>query len=185
MYQRYYRILGVTPEASLEEIKKAYRILARQYHPDSSNDPGTREKFIEVTLAYERILERRKRPLSYRIQSKKTIRKKVRKARKSRIHPRDRAAGYSELNYQRYKKKSSAYKSPEELKFYKWFYYVAFFFITLFAGWFTFMSSIVLIESHNPVSAAQVAASVYVFFVCFKRFTGWRKDQKHALEAQD
>ncbi len=185
MYQRYYRLLGIPPESSLEEIKKAYRILARKYHPDSSNDPATREKFIEVTHAYERIMEGKKRPPSYRIRSKQAVRKKVRKEQRSRIHPRDRAAGYSELNYKKYKEKSSAYKNPEELLFYRILYSIAFCMITLVAAWFAFMGSIVLIESHNPASAAQVAASVYVCFVCFKRFTGWQKDQKHALEAQD
>jgi DnaJ-class molecular chaperone len=48
-----YKILDVTRDASHEEIKKAYRLLAKKYHPDTNkDDPAVAEKFKEVSAAY-------------------------------------------------------------------------------------------------------------------------------------
>lgn len=53
-YKDYYRILGVDKNASDKDIKKAYRRLARQYHPDMNpNDPKAEERFKEINEAYE------------------------------------------------------------------------------------------------------------------------------------
>jgi len=50
----YYEILGVTKTASAEEIKKAYRKVAMQYHPDRNpGDKEAEEKFKEAAEAYE------------------------------------------------------------------------------------------------------------------------------------
>ena len=49
----YYRVLGLSPEASVEEIKKAYRKKARQYHPDINHDADAKELFIIITEAYD------------------------------------------------------------------------------------------------------------------------------------
>ena len=53
MSQDPYTMLGVTRDADAETIKKAYRRLARQLHPDVNPDPETQERFKEVSLAYE------------------------------------------------------------------------------------------------------------------------------------
>jgi curved DNA-binding protein len=53
-YKDYYRSLGVTKNASQEEIKKAFRKLARQHHPDTAKDKAAaEEKFKEINEAYE------------------------------------------------------------------------------------------------------------------------------------
>lgn len=60
----YYAIVDVSPDASSEEIKKAYRRRARELHPDANrDDPETEERFKELTLAYETLRdpERRRR----------------------------------------------------------------------------------------------------------------------------
>lgn len=50
----FYSILGVERDASLKEIKKAYRELAMQLHPDKNNeDPNAEEKFRDLTAAYD------------------------------------------------------------------------------------------------------------------------------------
>ena len=48
----YYEVLGVSRDASNEEIKKAFRKLAFQYHPDRNRDDGAEAKFKEVNEAY-------------------------------------------------------------------------------------------------------------------------------------
>lgn len=59
MMSRYYKILGVSPNASEAEIKKAYRKKARLFHPDVSEQPNAEEKFVEVNEAYEYLLKRK------------------------------------------------------------------------------------------------------------------------------
>jgi molecular chaperone DnaJ len=49
----YYKTLGVDKKASADEIKKAYRKLARKYHPDTNNDPGAEERFKAISEAYD------------------------------------------------------------------------------------------------------------------------------------
>jgi len=54
--QKYYEILGININSSKTDIKKAYRQLAKKYHPDLNKAPDAREKFIEIQNAYEKIL---------------------------------------------------------------------------------------------------------------------------------
>ncbi|EAJ6871503.1 J domain-containing protein [Campylobacter coli] len=56
-----YETLGVSKNASADEIKKAYRRLARQYHPDINKEKGAEEKFKEINAAYEILSDEKKR----------------------------------------------------------------------------------------------------------------------------
>ena len=58
MLEEYYTILGLKSGANQEDIKKAYRFLAKKYHPDVSDDPDAGDKFIKITEAYEILMNR-------------------------------------------------------------------------------------------------------------------------------
>ena len=48
-----YDVLGISKDASADEIKRAYRKLSKKYHPDLNHEAGAEEKFKEVNDAYE------------------------------------------------------------------------------------------------------------------------------------
>ncbi|WIG59239.1 MAG: Chaperone protein DnaJ [Ktedonobacterales bacterium] len=57
----YYEVLGVARSANEEDVKKAFRRLARQYHPDVNKDKGAEERFKEINEAYEVLGDAQKR----------------------------------------------------------------------------------------------------------------------------
>ena len=69
--QDYYNLLGITLSANIEEINRAYRKLAFQYHPDrNQNDPEANKKMQEINEAYATLIDPKKRqsydlPLGY------------------------------------------------------------------------------------------------------------------------
>ncbi|MCS7057738.1 MAG: DnaJ domain-containing protein [Meiothermus sp.] len=60
-YKDYYKILGVSRDASEEEIKRAFKRLARKYHPDVNKEPGAEERFKEINEAYTVLSDPEKR----------------------------------------------------------------------------------------------------------------------------
>jgi molecular chaperone DnaJ len=57
----YYKVLGVDRKASQEDIKKAYRKLARKYHPDANKEPGAEDRFKQISEAYDTLSDPEKR----------------------------------------------------------------------------------------------------------------------------
>jgi curved DNA-binding protein len=60
-YKDYYQTLGVARDASQQDIQRAYRKLARKYHPDISKEPQAEDRFKEITEAYEVLKDADKR----------------------------------------------------------------------------------------------------------------------------
>lgn len=60
----YFTILGVRPNATLQQIKKAYRKKVMQYHPDRNKQPGAKAKFIEIDEAYDYLCDLRSGKIS-------------------------------------------------------------------------------------------------------------------------
>jgi curved DNA-binding protein len=60
-FRDYYEALGVPRDASEEDIRRAYRKLARENHPDVSKDPGAEDRFKEISEAYEVLRDPEKR----------------------------------------------------------------------------------------------------------------------------
>lgn len=60
-YKDYYKTLGVAKDASAAEIQRAYRKLARQFHPDVNKDPGAEARFKDIGEAYEVLGDEEKR----------------------------------------------------------------------------------------------------------------------------
>ncbi len=57
----YYKVLGINKNATDEEIRSAYRKLAKKYHPDVNKTPDSEEKFKEIENAYSILSDKRKR----------------------------------------------------------------------------------------------------------------------------
>jgi len=60
-YKDYYKILGINKSSSADDIKKAYRKLARKYHPDTNKDQDAENKFKEVNEAYQVLSDKEKK----------------------------------------------------------------------------------------------------------------------------
>src|SRR5258705_50342 len=60
-FKDYYKVMGVARDATEAQIKKAYRKLARKYHPDVSKEADAEARFKEVAEAYEALSDAEKR----------------------------------------------------------------------------------------------------------------------------
>ena len=100
---QYYAVLGLKPGASESEIKTAYRRLARKYHPDVSKEPDSEEVFIEVTEAYQYLLEKPKQRYSYDQTS--TYSPPDREAMR-----RERARQFAQMRYEEFRRSTIAFQ---------------------------------------------------------------------------
>jgi hypothetical protein len=96
----YYDILEIKSISSVDEIKKAYRKKAREFHPDINNSPGAKDKFIAVTEAYEFLITYREKIASNQEAYKKAM-DDWRKYRQFRSH--QRATVYARAPYNKFK----------------------------------------------------------------------------------
>lgn len=124
----YYHILGITPNATLEQIKKAYRTKAKLCHPDINDAADAHEQFILVNEAYEYLLN----TTGHNTNTIKRNREKAQKQaayqkqweQEERQKARERAQEYARMKYEAYLK-SDVYRTTEAINV------VVDFFITL------------------------------------------------------
>lgn len=98
--EQYYQILGLANGSSLDDIKKAYRNKAKQFHPDRNNEPYAHDKFVLITEAYEYLISHQKPGFSFKPNTKEEQKK----------HSRDQAARMAKMRYEEFLK-SEYYKS--------------------------------------------------------------------------
>jgi uncharacterized membrane protein (DUF485 family) len=108
MLEEYYKILGLEKTASQDEIKKAYRFLAKKYHPDVSSEPDPGKKFIQITEAYEILTNQKILETLRIIADNEEERKRTYEYYKKRAKEVARQA--VEMKYERLKKEHEAFQ---------------------------------------------------------------------------
>lgn len=96
--------MNLAPGANATDIKRAYRTLAKQYHPDRSGNKDTREKFIEVNEAYEVLLKKDEyiQDAIRRYKAKQGNRTYNKPRQQS--SPRERAQSYADMRFKEFEK---------------------------------------------------------------------------------
>jgi hypothetical protein len=107
----YYSILGLPANSSIEDIKKAYRKLARHYHPDLNHESDAKDLFIIITQAYEFLLANHDK-VNNDEQAYRQAMEEWRKYRQDRSHRR--ANAYARTSYSAFKN-TKFYKSTRIL----------------------------------------------------------------------
>jgi curved DNA-binding protein len=120
--KNYYDILGLTPGASSEEIRRAYRILARRYHPDVNPGAESTEKFRAIAEAYEFLTDAKKKVSLdeiYSAQARTAFVEKIKAyeeaQKRAKQYQTDQAAARERLSPAKKKIKSKPIKSKESL----------------------------------------------------------------------
>jgi hypothetical protein len=115
----YFTILELTPQAGSEDVKSAFRHLAKKWHPDRNKDPHATRRFIEITEAYEYLMDDNRRSVhAFMLTNRQNVDEEL--ERKARIYQewyeqhslrtRQRAEAYAKGGYSSFKK-SPMYKA--------------------------------------------------------------------------
>lgn len=116
MALEYYNVLGISEKSGISEIKAAYRRLAKKYHPDISDLPNAKEKFILVNEAYEFLIKlKTSPPVSSGFQSiDPRLREELYRQwlKRERMKARARAAHAAKEKFNEFKK-SQIYKTSQ------------------------------------------------------------------------
>jgi hypothetical protein len=110
----YHAILGITANSEKSEIQKAYRRLAKKYHPDVNKSANAHDKFIEITEAYEFLIEQLKHPgkeyitISGQAQDKQSSGQYSEYERQGQ-EAREKAQRQAQMRYEEFKKQHEAF----------------------------------------------------------------------------
>lgn len=105
--ENYYRILGIEENASIDQIKKAYRKKARLYHPDLNKQKNAKDLFVFATEAYQFLLNHHKTRIIKEQEQSEFITEWIRYRQRM---AREKAYRYTRIKYVKFKE-SSLYKS--------------------------------------------------------------------------
>lgn len=112
--KNYYEILGVSKKATSEEIKKAYRQLAKKWHPDACSDANAHEVFVRITEAYEILIDEEKRRNYDQVLEYNEAEASRRRADEERSRTSYSSSGYSRTADNQYDKEArSAYSNND------------------------------------------------------------------------
>jgi curved DNA-binding protein CbpA len=163
----YYAILQIPKASSLDEIKRAYRRLAREYHPDVSTLPNAKELFITINEAYEYLLNK----ITYEESLKKSKENFTEETAQSVIDAwliaekermRARARKYADMRYNHFKQ-TEFYRSTDVYSKILGFLYL----ILGLAVLFVTVSGTINEIKHNPLqfNVSYIASAIMVFLM--------------------
>ncbi len=109
-YKDYYAILEVGPDAGPVEIKQAYRKMAKIYHPDINHAPDAHERFIEITEAYEILMNRDLN--AYYVYRGRSADSEFMRAQweRARQEAQESARRYAQMKFEKFKQEQEAFK---------------------------------------------------------------------------
>lgn len=105
---KYFKILQLTENASEEDIRKAYRKLAKEYHPDVNKSKDAHEKFIEISEAYEILLSQRNKHLAKEQQYENEASQAAYERFREEI--RERARKQAQMRYEEFVRQHEAFQ---------------------------------------------------------------------------
>lgn len=105
--EEYYHILGIGPDSNNADIKRAYRRLALEYHPDRNQSEDARERFLKITEAYEILTGTRKLKNPFK---KYYNRKETSQYTRSRKAAQERARRQAAMQYEEFCKNNKAFQ---------------------------------------------------------------------------
>ena len=106
----YHKILGLNKEASPEDIKRAYRHLAKKYHPDINKASDAHDQFIKITEAYEILINRDLHEYYFHRETTRDPGSMRAQYEKAREEARESAQRYARMKYEKFIKEQEAFK---------------------------------------------------------------------------
>jgi hypothetical protein len=109
-YKDYHKILKIERDAGPAEIKQAYRNMAKKYHPDINKSPDAHLRFIEITEAYEILMNQDLH--EYYIHRKRTANQEYMRARYEQVRreAKETAERYARMKFEKFKEEQEAFK---------------------------------------------------------------------------